>query len=137
MKIKDIKVGTQLWIGLGLILAFVFLLSLLSWKQNDQLWLLNRSLYDHPLQVTQAIGRLKADISSFRMEMRDLLLAKDERATAAVLEEIETYRTDIARQVAIIADRYPRTARKHCRTAGLPGEVACLPSREHPFDPGP
>ena len=102
MKIKDIKIGTQLWIGLGLILAFVLLLSLLSWKQNEQLWLQTKSLYEHPLQVTEATGRLKADIASFRMKMRDLLLAKDEWKLAADLEEIETCRADIARQVAII-----------------------------------
>ena len=90
--------------GLGLILAFVLLLSLLSWKQNDQLWLQTKSLYDHPLQVTGATGRLKADIASLRMKMRDLLLAEDEQKIGAALEEIETYRAGIARQVAIIAE---------------------------------
>ena len=121
MKIKDIKISTQLWTGLGLILAFVLLLSLLSWKQNDQLWLQTRSLYDHPLQVTKATGRLKADISSFRMEMRDLLMAKDEREAAAILEEIETDRNDISRQVAIIADR---TLGPRENIAGLQNDLA-------------
>jgi len=121
MKIKDIKIGTQLWIGLGLILAFVLLLSLLSWKQNDQLWLQTKSLYDHPLQITEATGRLKADISSFRMEMRDLLLAQDEREIATVLQEIETYRTDISRQVTIIANH---TLGPYENIAGLQDDLA-------------
>ncbi len=106
MKIEDIKIGTQLRVGLSLILAFVLFLGLLSWKQNDLLWLQTKTLYDHPLQVSWAVGELKTDISSIRMKMRDLILAGDEQKIASDLEEIEVYEADISRRLAVISDRF-------------------------------
>jgi signal transduction histidine kinase/CheY-like chemotaxis protein/HAMP domain-containing protein len=106
MKIEDIKISSQLRMGLGLILAFVLFLGLLSWKQNDLLWLQTKTLYDHPLQVSRAIGELKADISALRMNMRDLILAAGEKTIANDLGEIEAYKSDISRQLSIITDRY-------------------------------
>ncbi len=106
MKIDDIKIGTQLRLGLGLILALVVVLGLLSWKQNDLLWLQTKTLYDHPLQVSRTVGELKADISAVRMKMRDLLLAKDKQQIEADLGEIEAYKADISRQLAVISNRF-------------------------------
>ena len=38
MKLRNLKIGTQLRIAMGTILAFVTLLSAIAWFQADSLW---------------------------------------------------------------------------------------------------
>ena len=58
MKLNELKIGDQLHLGLGLILACVLLLGLVAWRQNEQLWMQTQSIYDHPFQVSWALGQL-------------------------------------------------------------------------------
>ena len=106
VKLNDLKIGVQLHLGLGLILAGVLFLGLLAWRQNNQLWIQTELIYDHPFQVSRAVGQLKADVASIRRGMRDLILAGDDREIEATLGRIETDKADILRQLSIIHDRY-------------------------------
>ena len=111
MKLKDMRIRTQLRLGMGLILAFVILLGAVAWIQTDLLWSQTESLYTHPLQVSRAVGQLKADIQGMRRAMRDLLLAENDPEITAALRDVETGKADAFRQFEIIYDRYlgPRT----------------------------
>lgn len=121
MAIQDLKISSQLRIGLGLILIFVLLLGLLMLRQNDELWLQTRSLYNHPLQVSRAVGELKTDISALRMTMRDLFLTESDQKMEKDLQQIEVYRTDISRHLKTITNHYlgPRK-----NIAGLQDDLA-------------
>ncbi|MDR3631348.1 MAG: response regulator [Desulfocapsaceae bacterium] len=106
MKLKNMKIGTQLHLGLDLIFAGVLFLGLLAWAQNNQLWMQTGTLYDHPYKVGRAIGQLKTDAADIQREMRDILLAGSDREREIALERIEIEKADIVRQSVILNDRY-------------------------------
>ncbi len=106
MKLKNVSIGTQLRLGLGLILAFVVALGALAWVQSGQLWLQTQTIYDHPLQVGSAIGEFEADVLSMHRDTKDLLLAANDQEIAAVLQGIEANKARALRQLDIVSDRY-------------------------------
>ncbi len=103
---KDLKIGRQLCIGIGVILAMGVILAALAWVQTDALWLQTKELYDHPLQVTQAVGELKADFLVMHRSIRGLLLAMNEKEISAFLFRIKTHKADASRQINVLYDRY-------------------------------
>lgn len=106
MKLKDMRVRTQLCLGLGLILGLVILLGAVVRIQSDRLWSQTEQIYNHPLQVSRAVSLLKADIQNIRLAMRDLLLAENDREISVFLQDIEINTADVPRQFALIYDRY-------------------------------
>ncbi|MEI7902885.1 MAG: histidine kinase dimerization/phospho-acceptor domain-containing protein, partial [bacterium] len=106
MKLKDLKIATQLRLGLGVILALVVGLGVLAWIQTDLLWLQTKTMYDHPLQVRRALGAFEVDILAMHRGMKDLVLAVNDQETATALQEIETRKADASRQLEILYDRY-------------------------------
>ncbi len=106
MRPDDLKIGTQLRLGLGMILVFVGALGALAWRQSDLLWLQTSTMYDHPLQVTRAVGALGVDVESMSRHVRDLFLARSEQETALALQNIELEKSAVERQFAVLFDRY-------------------------------
>lgn len=106
MKLNDIKIGTQLRFGLGLIMVFVLVLGAMAWIQTNVLWHQTKDLYDHPLQVRRAHGELKADILTMSRSMKDLCLAESDQEFASILQDIDAYKTNAERQVSILHDHY-------------------------------
>ncbi|MEI8189416.1 MAG: response regulator [candidate division NC10 bacterium] len=106
MKLKDLKIGAQLRLGLGLILVLVVFLAIMAWVQTEELWLQTKGLYDHPLLVRRAVGELKADILSMHRDMKDLILAKNEQERQSVIPGIDTSEADAFQQFDLLYDRY-------------------------------
>ena len=106
MKFRDLRIGTQLRLGLGTILLLVLVLGVLAAVQTKQLREQAVGLYDHPLQVSQALGRLEVDVECMSRHVRDLFLADHEAETVAVLQRIEVSNADADRQLAILDERY-------------------------------
>jgi len=106
MKLKDMKIDTQLRLGLGLVLALVVLLAALAWVQTDLLWLQTKGLYDHPLQVHRAIGAIEADILAMWGGMKFVALAENEQEIATALQDIEIRETDALKQFSVLYDRF-------------------------------
>ncbi len=106
MKLKDLKIGTQLRVGMGVIVALVLILAALAWMQASKLWQQTQTMYDHPLQVRTAIGRLDADILAIHRDMRGLMSAANDQEIDATLLDIETRHAQAAREFAILNDRY-------------------------------
>ncbi len=106
MKLKDLKISTQLRLGLATILALVLFLGALAWIQTDKLWLQTKELYDHPLQVRRAIGKFEYSVESIRRHMRDLVMAANDHEAEACLRSIEANRTEAEQQINILFDRY-------------------------------
>ena len=116
MKLQDIKVSTQLRLGLGLILAFVLVLGALAWKQTDLLWLQTKEMYNHPLAVRRALGRVEASVLTIHREMKDLLLAKTDQEFSTHLQNIDQAKADTFTEINILRDRY----------LGPPGDITGL-----------
>ena len=106
MKLKDMKIGTQLRLGLGSILLLVVALGVLSWIQADRLWLTTKNLYDHPLQVRRALDTLTVNILDMRQCMNELVRVESEQERISLLQSIDTHETAVVRQFDILWDRY-------------------------------
>ncbi|MEI6647828.1 MAG: response regulator [bacterium] len=106
MKLKDMKIGTQLRLGLGSILFLVMALGALSWVQADRLWLTTKNLYDHPLQVRRALDTLTLNILDMRQCMNELVRVESDQERIPLLQSIGTHEAAIVRQFDILWDRY-------------------------------
>ena len=119
MNLKDLKIGTQLRIGMGAILVFVALLGATAWFQAESLWQETKELYEHPITVRRAVDKLAIDILSMHRDMKDLALTENEQERQSVIQGIDTHEADAARQFDILYDRYlgPRSDIDHVRNA--------------------
>jgi signal transduction histidine kinase/CheY-like chemotaxis protein/HAMP domain-containing protein len=106
MKMTNLKVGSQLRIGLGIILSFVVFLGAVSWISTDQMWQETQGLYNHPLTVRRALGDLKANILTMDGKMKDLVLAGNEQEIQATLQSLDTNEANAYKQFDIIYTSY-------------------------------
>jgi signal transduction histidine kinase/DNA-binding response OmpR family regulator/HAMP domain-containing protein len=106
MRFDDLKIGTQLRLGLGAILALVIALGVVATIYQNKLWDQTQGLYDHPFTVSRAIGKLDADNERMTRHMLDLFLAQTEAETQAALQGMELTKTDAELQIATVYDRY-------------------------------
>jgi signal transduction histidine kinase/DNA-binding response OmpR family regulator/HAMP domain-containing protein len=106
MKLHDMTIGMQLAIGLGLILAFVILLGIVSYNQEESLWLETKGLYDHPLQVRRAIAEVGIEVLTMHRDMKDLVLAENESEWVYIIQEIDVSEKNAEKSFDILYDRY-------------------------------
>ncbi len=102
MNIKNLKVSAQLTIGFVTMLAFILILGIVSHTQVDKIHQQTEVIYNHPLQVRAAIGRLQSDILEMRLGNRNLLLAKNKEEQGAAIMEMEVAETDAEKQFGIL-----------------------------------
>lgn len=106
MKFKDLKIGTQLIIGIGVIIVMAVLLGATAVVQEASLWEDTSELYEHPLKVRRAAGALEADILRMDRGMKYLFLTENEQEREQILQEINTNEADAFRQFDILYDLY-------------------------------
>jgi len=106
MEFKNLKIGTQLKIGFGIILFFVAFLGVVAYYQTDILHIQTETLYEHPLKVRRAIGEIKADVLSMNRDMKDLLLTDDDSEISEIKQNIEQKKDDAFKQIAIVQSQY-------------------------------
>jgi signal transduction histidine kinase/DNA-binding response OmpR family regulator len=99
MKLQNVKIATQLRLGLGLIVALVVATGGFVWYQTHQIWLGTKTLYTHPLQIQDAVGALRFDILAMRLEFRNLLLAKDAQERLSALQNSDIHSADAKCQI--------------------------------------
>ncbi len=119
MKLEDLKIGTQLCIGMGAILLLLVLLGGTAWFQVDSLWQETKGFYEHPLQVGIALDKLTIDIFSIHRDMDDLVLAENEADRQSVIRIIDSYEDDAYKKFDLLYDRYlgPRSDLDTARNA--------------------
>ncbi len=106
MKLKNIKIGTQLRLGLGGVMVLVVFLGVLAWKHGGLMWQQTEGLYDHPLMVQRAIGAIEADILMMHREMKDICLAENDPERQTLIQMIDTSEADAYRQCEIAYGSY-------------------------------
>lgn len=106
MRLKDLKIRTQLAIELAVILSFVLFLGIVAFYQGARLWQNTASLYEHPLTVRRAIGEIKADIISVNLHMKNIILSDNEQDTEKEIQIINTFETDAYKKFDIIYESY-------------------------------
>ena len=106
MKIKNLKIGTQLMLGYAAMLVFVLVLGVVSYQQADKISLQTETMYNHTLKVRNAIGDLEADILSMRLGTRDLMLAKTNQEKQDAVQMMELAAADAHLQFGILKEHY-------------------------------
>ncbi len=102
--LNDVSIGTQLRLGLGTILFLVVLLGTLTWVQSEKLFSQTRIIYEKPFPVRRAIGALKSDVLTMRMEYRNMLLASSEEERWIAIANSDLAEADAGRQIQILFD---------------------------------
>jgi signal transduction histidine kinase/DNA-binding response OmpR family regulator len=106
MKLKDLRISTQLQLGLGAILILVALSGAFAWHQAQSLWQETKGLYDHPYTVRMTIGEIKSDALAIHREMKDLFLAESEKEIQAIIKNIDLIEARATRQIDTLEERY-------------------------------
>ena len=106
MKLKDLKIGTQLKIGFGIIILLIIFLGVISWQQTDKIAFQANEIYEHPLTVSRALGELKTDIMAMRLEFRNFLLAQSDQERQKAILNSDVYQADVERQFGILNESY-------------------------------
>ena len=106
MKLKDLKIGTQLKLGFGIIILLIIFLGVISSQQTNKIAFQANEIYDHPLTIRQALGELKTDIMAMRLEFRNYLLAQSDQERQTAILNTEAYQADAEQQFKILSERY-------------------------------
>ncbi len=106
MKIRHTRIRTQLYMGFGLVLFFVLLIGIVAFFQADQLHMQTETMYEHPVQVRNALKSLSIDILTIRVAHRDMILAKDGAERQDNLALITACFEDARKQFDILYSRY-------------------------------
>jgi len=126
MKIKNLKIGTQLMLGFAAMLVFVVLLGVVAYRQADKISQQAETMYTHPLKVRSAIGALQADILSMRLATRDLMLAKMEQEKQDAIQVMKLSAADAHDQFDVLFSQYlgPRENIEEAHRAFISWETA-------------
>jgi signal transduction histidine kinase/HAMP domain-containing protein len=114
---KDLRVGVQVFVWMGINLALMVVLGFLAWGQTHELWSHLETLHRHPLEVRGAVGRVETKVESMARHTRDLLLAaQDPTLTEESLKDLAADRTEAQEALHTLGVRY----------LGPPGDVEAL-----------
>ena len=106
MKKRSLNIGMQLGIGFSVIAALLLVLGMAAYSYTQTLYTEAQALYDHPLQVTQALSQLKIDILNTRIGIRDIVFTEDEDKKAAAVQSIQASLENGEAQFDIIRSAY-------------------------------
>jgi signal transduction histidine kinase/CheY-like chemotaxis protein len=107
MRPINLSIQNQLKLGFALLFLFVLVLGWVSWIQTDRIAEQTSELYDHPLKVRRAIGKLTGDVLEMHSNMMKWVLVSASAAqTAEIMAEIDNHQSDAFDQLAILASQY-------------------------------
>lgn len=121
MKLEDLRIGTQMKMGFGIIVLLIMILGAISWQQTDKIAQHTLDMYNHPFTVRIALGQLKADILGMRLEYRDFLLADDDKDRQTALANTHFFESDAEQQFQVLSEQYlgPKSDIDEARNAFL------------------
>ena len=114
-----VSIGKRLVLGLGTVLVFVVLLGALAWVQTNILWGQYRQFYEHPFMVRRAIGSLETSILKMRLELREAVLAVDEKDRIFHRQNSDIYQVAAEHDFDELSERFlgPRSDVENARSS--------------------
>ena len=106
MRFRDLKISTRLIGGFIAMLVLVIALGVVSYRQANMIFQQTETIYNHPLQVRKAIGKLEVDILKMRLGTRDLMLASTDAEKQMAIQFIELSGYDAQKQFKILDIQY-------------------------------
>lgn len=106
MKFKNQRVSIQLITGFSIVLLFVMIMGIFSYRQANRIHQQTQVIFEHPYQVRMALGRLQTDILEMRLDTRELMLQKDPEQQHQIIMHMERMETDAMLQFEVLKRRY-------------------------------
>jgi len=106
MRVKDMKIGTQLGAGLFVIISFVMITGAIAFLQTDALWRTTKRLYEHPLTVRRAVALLVEDALTMHRDMHSIALVKNDEEVLELMKHIDVHEAEAHEQFDIIFAQY-------------------------------
>ena len=106
MKIKQLRISTQLSIGLAVLLLLAIVQGAVSYIQSDRINQQTEDIYNHPLLVRRAIGELKSDILLIQRNLKDICIVGNKDGIDSDLNQIEMYKSIASEQLSILKSLY-------------------------------
>jgi signal transduction histidine kinase/CheY-like chemotaxis protein len=91
MKLREMRIGLLLRLGIGMIVTFVLLLGALTWVQSEGIWQQTRVMFEHPLQVRAAVSELRFDLRRADAAMQAQILSGDSHGLAILSHQLDEY----------------------------------------------
>ena len=106
MKFKNQRVSIQLVTGFGIVLLFVLIMGIFSYRQANRIHQQTQVIFEHPYQVRMALGKLQADILEMRLDTRELMLRKEPEQQHQIIMHMERLETDAMLQFEVLKRRF-------------------------------
>ncbi len=106
MKLSNTKYKSQLQAGIVTIIIFMIALGIIGVVETNAIAQQTELLYEHPLRVRRAIGKIKEDIFLIHLDMHFSVLTGDQTEFADHVAEIDMHQADIFDQLEILSSYY-------------------------------
>lgn len=106
LKMHDIKIGSKLSFGFGVMLLLVVILSAVAIINMNKLATLTEKLYRHPYAVTAAVLQIEGNITAMHRSMKDVALAKDASGIRTASAEVDRQEALVEENFAILKERF-------------------------------
>ncbi|MDA3837821.1 MAG: response regulator [Candidatus Delongbacteria bacterium] len=106
MKIRNLKIETQLKFGFIFIFFLVIVLGTVSYIQTEEIHLQTEKMYNHPINVRRAIGDITKQIMSMRIQIKDLFVVEDDRNRQNILTEMPVSQFNVEKEIEILKQWY-------------------------------
>lgn len=103
---KNLKIGTRLSLGFGVVLLLTFVVGTLAISRMRTLSDLTDKLYRHPLAVSTAVRDIRADLLAMQRGMKDVELAENTSEVDAAVEAIAHYEVELYRSFDLVKERF-------------------------------
>ncbi|MBB3188223.1 hybrid sensor histidine kinase/response regulator [Microbacter margulisiae] len=106
MKLKNIKISTQLQLTFGVIWVFILVLGLIAWRDTDKIAQQTVDMYNHPLSVSRSLSALREDVSTYQLEAKNNVFYASKKEQEAERIAFNIHITDAEQQFTILYSRY-------------------------------
>ena len=101
--LNHLTIQTRMILSYALITVFFVLFGVIDISQINTLAQLTKTLYDHPLKVSNASLRAKAGVISMHRHMKDVSTADSQAAIAIAIEKVQDEETVVYQELATIS----------------------------------
>lgn len=77
MKFRDLKIGAQLTMAFSILLLFVIVLGIVSYRHTEKMHVQTELIYNHPLKVQRAVGGIAESVNQLHWAMEIALSFDD------------------------------------------------------------
>lgn len=106
MKLKNLSIGNQLFLGFTAIVLAIIVLVIISLNQSVTLHKQTENLYHHSLVVRRAVAEVETGVAKMRLSTRDLMLAKNATEIQRAVLDGQVAEQLVERNFRLIFDAY-------------------------------